>query len=808
MKVDLHVHSKHSKRPSEWILKQLSCPESFTEPMEVFRAARQKGMGLVTLTDHNTIDGCLEIAHLPDVFISEEVTTYFPHDQCKLHVLVYDIDEAIHRDIQKVRENVFDLCKYLNERRIVHVLAHPLYSVNRKLTIDRFETALLLFECFELNGARSELQNQLLQNILRHLTPATIDRLSEKHGIVPAFKSPWEKNLSGGSDDHGGLTIARRYTEVEGEHDRVGFFRGVVERRCRVVGEPSTPQTLARTIYSVAYRFYENKLNLNRFAHTEIAFKLLDGFLQTNRTRDTRNWSLFDLLWVGRNGFRSNQGQDSNILSLLRDETHKMIGLDPQLSDLARNGGDKHDLDQRWFHFVNDLSNSVMGRFAHHVVDSLAGANLFNIFDSLGSAGALYFVLAPYFVAFSTFSEERRFSRSVARSFQVDQSTSRNPHDGIRVAHFTDTLHEVNGVAESLKKQIAASKRMGVSYTVLSCQVNGSVNGNGMHHFEPIGVYDVPVYPEQKLFYPPFLEVVDYCYRHDFTHIHAATPGPLGLAALAAARILKLPVIGTYHTALPEYARLLTEDADMEELVWKYVLWFYDQMDCVFVPSKAFAHELNRRGLSPGRIRIFPRGVDTQRFHPARRNGIVDASFGRDYRTKLVYVGRVSKEKNLPLLVNVFRRLVETVKDVSLVIVGDGPYRQVMQEALEGTPCLFTGYLEADSLAPIYASCDLFVFPSTTDTFGNVVLEAQASGLPVVVTDQGGPQENMVAGETGLVVQGNDEAGFLTALKDLVAAPAALKRMGQAARQYAESRSFDAAFAETWKMYGDVTTNS
>ena len=169
MKVDLHVHSRHSKRPSQWILQKLGCPESFTEPERVYRIAKEKGMSLVTLTDHNTITGCLEIAHLPDVFISEEVTTYFPSDRCKAHVLVYDIDEGIHQEIQKVRENIHDLVAYLQANRIVHALAHPLFAVNDRLTIDHFEQFLLLFRNFELNGARHEVQNRHLK---RHPLPA------------------------------------------------------------------------------------------------------------------------------------------------------------------------------------------------------------------------------------------------------------------------------------------------------------------------------------------------------------------------------------------------------------------------------------------------------------------------------------------------------------------------------------------------------------------------------------------------------------------------------------------------------------
>ena len=133
-KVDMHVHSKYSTRPSQWILQKIGCPESFTEPLELYNIAQDRGMDMVTITDHNTIAGCLEIAHLPGTFISEEITTYFPEDNCKLHVLAYDISEKQHDEVQKVRGNVYDLVPYLREQGIVHVLAHPLFAVNDRLT--------------------------------------------------------------------------------------------------------------------------------------------------------------------------------------------------------------------------------------------------------------------------------------------------------------------------------------------------------------------------------------------------------------------------------------------------------------------------------------------------------------------------------------------------------------------------------------------------------------------------------------------------------------------------------------------------
>ena len=167
MKVDLHLHSKHSKRPSQWFLKKIGCPESFSEPDFLYQEALKKGLTGFTLTDHNTIDGCLEIAGQPGVFISEEVTTYFPEDGCKAHVLVWNIDEPIHEHIQTIRENIYDLVAYLQQKSLPHALAHALFSINNKLTVDHFERFLLMFKTFEMNGARDEANNRILRTFWR-----------------------------------------------------------------------------------------------------------------------------------------------------------------------------------------------------------------------------------------------------------------------------------------------------------------------------------------------------------------------------------------------------------------------------------------------------------------------------------------------------------------------------------------------------------------------------------------------------------------------------------------------------------------
>ncbi|MDR3566626.1 MAG: glycosyltransferase [Syntrophobacteraceae bacterium] len=805
MKIDLHVHSKYSVRPSQWILQKLGCPECFTEPAELYRIATQKGMDLVTITDHNTISGSAEIAHLPGAFISEEVTTYFPDDGCKAHVLVYDINDAIHRDIQKVRDNIFDLVAYLRRAGIVHVLAHPLFSVNDKLTIEHFEKFLLLFEIFELNGARDDFQNRAISLILENLSPQIIATLAEKHNVEPVFQTPWIKGLTGGSDDHSSLNIARRHTLVSGARDLKEFFQGMAQKRSSPLGEGSNPCVMSHNIYGIAYNYYKRKLNFQGDVNKDPVLRFLDRCLQADS--GSEQTLVTKLIYSWRKRKSPKRIDKPGIEELLRFEARRLLEGDP---DLMNTAGDSiaEDRAQKWFSFVNKVSNKVLLHFWDSLLSNLSGAHFFNMFQSLGSAGAAYTMLAPYFVTFTVFSRDLRFSASAMEHFGVNSEDGQRNGERTKIAHFTDTFNEINGVALSLKKQLELARKSGKNLTVITCDPETKTHVEGLTNFSPIGVYELPEYPEQKIFLPPFLEMVDYCYTQQFTQIHVTTPGPMGLAGLALARIMKIPVSGTYHTAIPQYAHILTGDNTIEELVWKYTAWFYDQLNLVLVPSESTNRELSARGIDPERICLFPRGVDTVKFHPAKRDvALMKDRFKTCDGPKILYVGRISKEKNLHLLAEAFKRLGKTRGDVELVIVGDGPFLKELKGLLAGTPAIFTGYREGEELATIYASCDLFAFPSATDTFGNVVLEAQASGLPVVVTDSGGPQENMLPDKTGRIAAAGDPQSLLEAIEFLLSDPARLKEMGKAARFHMENRSCERAFDATWQIYRSIARN-
>ena len=799
-KVDMHVHSKFSTRPSQWILQKIGCPESFTEPIDLYNIACARGMDMVTITDHNTIAGALEIAHLPNTFVSEEITTYFPEDKCKLHVLAYDISEAQHEEIQRYRENVFDLVPYLREQEIVHVLAHPLFAVNDRLTPAHFEQSLLLFDLFEENGTRDARQNQTLRDIITRLTPMDMERLANTHNIEPWGDTPWEKGLTGGSDDHSSLNIARMFTAFTGQATLTNVLNSLRSHTCKPAGSAATPRTMAHNLYGIGYQFYRARIGtMSPEVSEHLCFRFIKSALSPGpEAKPSLTTLLQRIIGRGKATLYREYGPTDSVQDMLLKEASDIIAHDPTLMRIARGQvDDVVTLEKEWARFVSLAANRVLSQFADRTLNSVLGANLFDVFHSVGSAGSLYALLAPYFVGYDLFSTERRFSRDCLARFR--KSSRKPPDDDLKIAHFTDTFDEVNGVARTIRQQLEMVARHGKDMTVVTCGAKADVPG--AVSFEPVGRFSVPEYPEITLAYPPFLDMLTHCFEQEYDCILAATPGPVGLAALAISRILKLPFHGTYHTAFPEYVGAFTEDAGLEEGCWKYMSWFYNQMQVIYAPSEATRFELTDRGIDPGKIVTYPRGVDTDRFHPAKRNGFFN-QFDVGSRTKLLYVGRISVEKGLDVLTEAFQKAAKMRDGLQLIVVGDGPYLQEMQRKLRNAPATFTGVLRGEALAQAYASSDLFVFPSATDTFGNVVLEAQASGLPVIVTDKGGPAENVLPNETGLIVPANDPDSLLRAIIHMVDTPERIEYMRLRARSHVENRTFDATFLKTWEIFG------
>ena len=272
--------------------------------------------------------------------------------------------------------------------------------------------------------------------------------------------------------------------------------------------------------------------------------------------------------------------------------------------------------------------------------------------------------------------------------------------------------------------------------------------------------------------------------------LYIATEGPLGLSALRAARRLGIPVVSGFHTNFQQYSDhygfgLLTR------LLTGYLRWFHNRSRLTLVPSPSQRLELQRRGFE--RLELLARGVDGQLFHPARRSAALRAEWGLgEDEIAVLHVGRLAAEKNLQLLTRAFRQLQRDLPQqrLRLVLVGDGPLRAQLQTELP--EALFCGVQRGEALAAHYASGDLFLFPSLSETFGNVVLEALASGLAVVAFDQAAAAQHIRHGHNGALAMPGDEVAFIESARWLLEDPESLRRVRLNARQHAGKQGWPA----------------
>ncbi|WP_394559446.1 glycosyltransferase family 4 protein [Aquipseudomonas alcaligenes] len=280
--------------------------------------------------------------------------------------------------------------------------------------------------------------------------------------------------------------------------------------------------------------------------------------------------------------------------------------------------------------------------------------------------------------------------------------------------------------------------------------------------------------------------------------LYIATEGPLGLSALRAARRLGIPVVSGFHTNFQQYSAHYGFGL-LSRLLTGYLRWFHNRSRLTLVPSPSQRLELQRRGFE--RLELLSRGVDGQLFHPIHRSAELRAAWGlQDDEVAVVHVGRLAAEKNLQLLVRAFRQLQQDLpqRRLRLVLVGDGPLRAQLQEQLPDA--LFCGVQRGEALAAHYASGDMFLFPSLSETFGNVVLEALASGLAVVAFDQAAAAQHIRHGHNGALANPGDEQAFIDAAHWLLEDPETLRRVRLNARQHAGKQGW-AAIVEQFEGY-------
>lgn len=377
---------------------------------------------------------------------------------------------------------------------------------------------------------------------------------------------------------------------------------------------------------------------------------------------------------------------------------------------------------------------------------------------------------------------------------QVERIGSTRPH--LNIAVVTETYPpDINGVAHTLSKIVDGLQRNGHVLWLIRPKHQASDTATRTDRYQEILVKGLPIpfYKQLRMGLPAKRELTRLWSRQRPDIVHIATEGPLGWSALQVAKKLKLPVSTDFRTNFHAYSQHYGIGW-LSGAIMAYLKKFHNAAQATMVPTSQLQGELDKVGFK--HLSVVPRGVDTDVFSPEHRNDALRTSWGADSATRvLLYVGRLAPEKNLKLVIQTYNNLKRSHPDIKLVLVGDGPMRAGLEK--DNPEVIFAGFQTGPSLAQHYASADIFLFASQTETFGNVTLEAMASRLAIVAFHHAAAGELIQSGVNGMLARTHSSLDFEMGVQTLL--------NNQALMQHVAEQACLSARALSWRMIVERT---
>jgi len=801
-RVDMHCHSTASEVSRLGVQRAVGLPECATPPEEVYELAKRRGMDFVTITDHDTIAGALEIADRPDVFVSEELTAWFRGERQAVHVLCYDIAAADHEWLQAHSGDVEECAGYLDERGIVCALAHPYYTVGAPLSARHRRRLAELFDIWEVrNGSRARELNR----------PAAV-YVATNDGIG-----------IGGSDDHAGVDIGRTFSETPAARTPAEFLAHLRAGRVRGRGEQGSAAKWAHAAIALAARTFAGEAPGQRpggpdprVVMTMMQRLLREGDAREGATgRDLTPDDARRLLRAWLAAVELDGLDERGLIAYMQDEGFSH-------ADLYRRACRAHE--RRLRTAVGQVLGAIAATGATADTADTSATAATGTTTVAGAAASVFeacIAAIPYAPAAAFLSSEKA---------KLDSREGETR----RVAILADGIGSTHGVTRTIE-EIRERGVRGFEIEVIGTDADVD------RRLPAVAEIEVPFYAGLKIGVPSLTVAVEALAEGRFDAIHVCSPGPVGAAGALVARALRLPLVGSYHTELTAYAALRAQDARVADAMDVAVRSLYRACDLVLSPSPASDEALRELGVRRELIARWDRGVDTTRFDPALRGSdaalsnsdpalrdsdpalrdsdpalrdsdpalrdsdaaLRDSDAARpDDAINVLYAGRMTREKGSELLADAFVAARRQEPRLRLLLAGDGPELEGLRKRV-GEHATHLGWLEGEALARAYASADIFLFASSTDTFGQVILEAQASGVPVVAVARGGPCSLMEDRVSGLLCE-PDAQELAARVVELAGSPLLRKRLATAGLAAARERTWESALGHLADGYGRV----
>lgn len=810
LKLDFHCHDRNSDVPDELWGRILGLPETWLETQDLLKCLRRNGCDAFTISNHNNARSCWELLDKgQDVLVGAEFTCTVPEHELYMHVLTYGFTPEQEVVLNKKRKNIYGFVRYAAEHDIPLILPHPLYfySHNDKFSVELFEKLAVLFQRYEvLNGNRDVWQSVLVMNWARGLTEEKIERYARKHKLSPAdfgVDTRASKVLTGGSDDHMGISA--------GQCGSMLYVPNLAQRRKTTpVSQLALEAIRAAHIAPYGHVGENQKLSVSLLDYfSQVATRMEDpGLVRLLLHRGTTQDKLMCLAIGNILLEMKKHKRTQRFIGVLHEALHGQkpgwrvrlaVSKDykfcvKHLESIAEAQGDGEQFPAAVNTAIADLftglsqlivqrAQKCIEKHPPAMLEDFSTENLIRAFEIPLQATSLMFgespqrrsnitgvnvadlldklsfpVLVNLVLAGSQFASTRVLysNRTFLNAFSEHIGRAQHPK---RALYLTDTLRDKNGVSNSLSGKLKEIQRRDYPVDFLICHDSAPAEPH-LQVVKPLAQFSVPTFGEQVIRIPDVLEIARTFYQGGYDRVVCSTEGPMVLVALFLKYMFNVPVFFFMHTDWLDFFKHTTNlDSHERDRIRRIMRALYEQFEGVFVLNTDHRKWLtsSQIGLPKNRVHLTGHHVErpknTSAVMSLRKSEIVP---GATDDTPILFTAcRISKEKGVLELPEIVRRAKTRLPDLRIVIAGTGPAEEQLRKELpEAT---FLGWVDRERLDRIYASLDLFVFPSKFDTFGNVVLEAFSHGMPVLAFDCKGPKDIVLDGKNGYLVDTKDE---------------------------------------------------
>ncbi|MDR2234134.1 MAG: glycosyltransferase [Tannerella sp.] len=802
LKIDLHCHDCNSNEPDEIIGRILHVPETWIPTQRVIEELQLNGCDAFTITNHNNARSCYALqSEGMDVLTAAEFSCWVPDFNIGIHVLTYGFTAEQEVRLEKLRKNVYDFQEYACANDIPTIWAHPLYhyASDKMPPMEFFDRMLLIFERFEmLNGQRDTWQNMLVKEWIAGTTPEKIDRLAAQYDINPTqfCRDPYKKSLSGGSDSHMGFFsgLTGTYLYISGLQERLK-----TESRSQLALEAirhgdmlpygshqnSEKLTIAFLDYAcqIAINFKDPglmRILLHKGTSTEKIVSMVgaNAFFEIQRSKVTMAFIHYfhncllgkpPSFWtklIVKSAYRPVYDQVVRMAKIhqsgqavLADEYYRSIyAINKHLNELlflrlakkisGFKWGGRHagiaDIEKMIAQL--DLPGNIRGYGGKR---KKSGLDLRGFLDGLSFPFlASGFLLAAHFISTRVMFNTRPF----LKDFSDKLGKYRHPE---RALWLTDSFDDRNGISVALQAMHRQIKERNLPIDLLVCS-DRMESDDHLIVLKPVCEFTFPFYPDQPVRIPNMMEIHDLFHQREYDRVICSTEGMMGVMGLYLKQAYSVPAHFFIHTDWVMFSqKVLHFDQQNRDRIRRMLRGYYGAFDRVFVLNKDLHKWLTGKDMNfdENKIHLTSHWADLN-FKPVQASK--KEIFGIDERRPvMLYVGRISKEKGVIELPQLYHAVKQAIPDIAIAVVGEGPENEQLRKELPDG--IFSGWVAQEQLPAIYSAADVLVVPSTFDTFSQAALESLSCGLPVVAFNSKGTKDIISDGVSGFLVGSVEE---------------------------------------------------